>query len=345
MAPLDADDDDLSRVRRQVGAALRWASQSTIALIAIGAVLGLVVAPAATSYVTTQPTDTVAVVGLEGSINGQTASSVGARLKAAREDPDVEAVVLRVNSGGGSAPASESIYMAVKRTAAEMPVVVSVGGIAASGAYYASVPADQVFVTPSSYIGSVGVFFVAPADTNPIDLIVTTGPSKLSGNNRRGWEYSVEESRQSFVSAIERHRGQRLTISTRRLSYARLYSGARGVSYGLADRAGNLQDAISHAASLANLDSYRVRRLAPSGNVTYVTQTAYVASDRENATLASPSYFLKGPSDVEVPTLLMLPWSVVREGVHDEVGLDNRSIDANVTANATGVTANGTAAP
>lgn len=318
---------------RHVG---RWAIRSYLVLVVLAIVVGLQVAPVVSNLATAPVSGNVAVVPLAGSIDGGNAASVASRLKRAREDPRVKAVVLRINSGGGGAASSEEIYMEVKRTAERMPVVVSVGSIAASGAYYSAAPADAIYVKPTSFVGSVGVFFVAPAEAPPIDLLITTGPNKLSGADRREWEYKIEAARRAFVGAVMAGRGSELSLTAEELSYARLYTGSEAVKNGLADRTGGLQDAINHAASMAGLTRYNLRTLGYSTTVTFVTQTAFIASDIEDKRLISPSYFIDDPGSTAVPNLLMLPPSVVRVAIADELAARNTTGVNATHANATG---------
>ncbi|WP_197409767.1 ATP-dependent Clp protease proteolytic subunit, partial [Haloferax profundi] len=98
----------------------------------------------------TGPDGTVAVIEMHGTITGDTATVVVDNLREARQNDSIEAVVLDINSPGGAASASEQLYLAVKRTQQEMPVVTSVTGMAASGGYYMTAPADHIYVTPAS---------------------------------------------------------------------------------------------------------------------------------------------------------------------------------------------------
>lgn len=312
-------------VRRAVG----WISRSYVVIVLLGIVIGLQVAPVVSDLTAGPVSGTVAVVTLSGGINGANAASVGARLKRVREDPEIEAVVLRVNSGGGGASASEEIYMEVKRTAERMPVVVSINSIAASGAYYSAAPADVIFAKPTSFVGSVGVYFTAPQSTPPIDILITTGPNKLSGGDLRGWQYQVETARRAFAGAVIASRGDALELTEEELSYAKLYSGAGAVDNGLVDEIGGLQDAINRAAGMAGLQRHRTRLLGYDSTVSFVTQTAYIAAETDDKELISPAYFTNEPGSTAVPNLLMLPPSVVERAIADEID----------RANATGVNA------
>ena len=330
---LGGERDRHGRLRRL----LRWALSSYVVLIALGIVVGMQVAPVVSDVAPGPSRGTVAVVPLQGGIDGGNAASVVSRLDRARENPGVDAVVLLVNSGGGGAAASEEIYMAVRRTAKQKPVVASVGGIAASGAYYAMAPADLIVVKPSSFVGSVGVTFVAPADTAPLDRHVITGPNKLTGADLREWQYKIEAARRAFAGAVVDGRGDALSLTTEELSYAKLYTGSEGVDNGLADRIGDTEDAIRAAAAMADVSQYRTTVMGYQGTVSFVTQRAYVASPMLDKELVSPATFVRDPRAVAVPNPLMLPASVVRAGVLARI--DDRAgepASAAATSNATG---------
>lgn len=315
---------------------LRKASRSYIVIVIVGVVIGLQVAPVVSQFAAQPVSGSVAVVTLSGGINGNNAASVAERLRAARQDPDVKAVVLHVNSGGGGAAASETLYLAVKRTAARMPVVVSVDSIAASGAYYASAPADEIMVKPASLVGSVGVIFVAPSSIPPFDRLLITGPNKLTGSDLREWSYKVETIQNAFVGAVVDGRGDALELSPEQLGYAKLYTGAEAVDNGLADRIGGVEDAVRRAAELADLARWDVRTIGYSGTVTFVTRSAYTTATADQKVLVSPKYFVTGPEETVAPTVVMLPPSVVRAAV-----LDARP---NATVVTEGVSVDGTAA-
>lgn len=320
--------------RRERGRGLlRKASRSYVVIVLLGIVIGLQVAPVVTDLAATPVSGSVAVVPLSGGINGGNAASVAERLERARQDPSVEAVVLRVNSGGGGAAASETIYLAVKRTAASMPVVTSVDGIAASGAYYAAAPSDEIFVKPAALVGSVGVTFVAPSPIPPFDRLVFTGPNKLTGADHREWNYKIESVRRAFNRAVLEGRGDRLELTAEELAYAKLYTGGEAVDNGLADRIGGLDAAIRRAAELADLARWNVETIGYTGPVTFVTRMAYVTAAAEEKELISPRYFIVGPDEATGPMLVMLPPSVVRAAVAPPGELNTTVIPAGVSAN------------
>lgn len=289
----------LSRARR----AWRWAVDSYVLFIALGVILGGVAAPVAVGLASA-PDGTVAVVHIDGSISGAQATSYTAQMETARQEAD--AVVIVANSGGGSAPASEEMYMETVRTAAQMPVVAAVDGAAASGAYYAIAPARDIYVKPASTVGSVGVVAQAPPQIEPNDQITTTGPNKLTGGDRREFLHGLATIQSAFLAAVYEHRADRLTLERTELADAATYTGIDAVENGLADNVGDRTQAIDAAAAAAGIDSPNVIDLRQNdASPTFFTQSAYLASDAPERSMADVDVYAEDPGGV--PTYLMVP--------------------------------------
>jgi protease-4 len=235
----------------------------TAGLVVVLAVAGLVVGAGVAPFVwgaVGGPQGSVAVVEMHGTITSGTATAAIDDLREARQNESIRAVVLDIDSPGGSAAASEQLYLAVKRTQQEMPVVAAVTGMAASGGYYMAAPADRIYVTPASVVGSVGVRGVLPPEGVPPGEVVT-GPDKGSGSTESEVRRRVEALRRAFVGSVLAERNETLELSAEELSYAKVYSGARGVELGFADEVGGLDTAIADAAATAGLDDYEVVRM------------------------------------------------------------------------------------
>lgn len=325
--------ESFERARRS--GLVRRAANSYVVLVVLGLVVGLLVAPVAVSVVTTPASGTIAVVPVEGSITGASAAAYATTLQRAKQDPDVAAVVLLVNSPGGTAPGSETMYLATERVAEGMPVVSSVDSIAASGAYYTAVGSDYIFAKPSSLVGSVGVLFVPPPELEPTDGIIATGPNKLTGADERGWNYKTEALQAAFLGAVETGRGDALELSRSEVATAELFTGAEAVENGMADEIGGTREAIAKAAEMAGLAQFDVRLMRPEGPATFVTRSAYLASDAPDKELVTARYFL-GPRGTQFPSYLMLPPGIVRAALQRSAPADARlSTGTNTTGAAT----------
>jgi len=199
-------------------------------------------------------------------------------LQKLRKDEDVKAVVIRVNSGGGSAFASEQIWHEIQLLKAEKPVVISMGGMAASGGYYISCGANKIFAEPSTLTGSIGIFGMVPDATELLneklglhfDVVKTNkyadfgAPSvygmlgrPFTGDESAMMQGIVEKGYDLFVSRVADGRGISKD-SVDAIGQGRVWTGEQALKIGLVDQLGNLKDAIAEAAQLAELEKYSV---------------------------------------------------------------------------------------
>jgi len=201
------------------------------------------------------------------------AGTVSGLLKDIREDPQVGAVVLRIDSGGGSAFASEMIRAEVARIQDKgTPVVVSMAGTAASGGYWIAATADEIWAAPTTVTGSIGIFAIVPTFEEALGEVgvnrdgVATGPfvgaldpmGGLGEAMARALQSNVEYGYRRFVDLVAEGRG--LTHEdVEAIAQGRVWLGVEAKEHGLVDELGHLDDAIASAAALANLDRYQVR--------------------------------------------------------------------------------------
>lgn len=204
--------------------------------------------------------------GLLGKVMGS--RTIGGAIRAAREDRDVKAIVLRVNSGGGSVFASDDIWREVSRTAGVKPIVVSFGDVAASGGYYIACAADSVFALPNTITGSIGIIsgkLVLDSLYDKIGLdkvIVTRGRyADLYGMDRRfdDDERAIVRSQMAqaygrFVDHVADGRGLPAD-SVDAIGQGRVWSGAAARELGLIDRYADLSESIIAAARMADIKS------------------------------------------------------------------------------------------
>ncbi|MFC7020204.1 MULTISPECIES: S49 family peptidase [Haloarcula] len=242
----------------------------------------VVVATAAPALITAvQPSGPeqkqVAVISVRGSTNDANVNAVQDALREARQNESIAAVVLSIDSSGGPVDSSEEFYLAVNRTAREMPVVAYVEGVAASGGYYGIAPADEIIVKPSSTVGSVGVIVSAPLSLiedaeQQGEALVRSGPDKAQVS-RDQIRSDIETLQSAFVGTVMRHRGEDLTVSREEVENADVYLGATAVENGFADRIGDSGTAIQRAAALSDEiqgDNYGVVYDGASPDVTVI---------------------------------------------------------------------------
>lgn len=220
------------------------------------------------------PQPQVGIIRLTGDIFSQSTHEVVEQLAYARRDPAVKAVVLVINSPGGSASHSEELFLAVLNTRQALPVIATIDVLAASGAYYMAAAADTIYAKPTSFVGSVGVIASLPGDVFIEDDILTTGPYKGFGRTRDSTVRQVERAKFSFLEAIRIGRGEELRISLDDLSRAEVYTGVQALEFGLVDDLLSTDQAIRRAADLAGLSGYEVVELYP---LTFNDETGVVA--------------------------------------------------------------------
>lgn len=208
--------------------------------------------------------------GDDTTIGGESLSKA---IRAARNDDKVKAIVMRVNSPGGSAMASEVIRREVELAAKEKPVIVSMGNYAASGGYWISSSADYIFADPNTLTGSIGVFGTVPnlkgfmndklgltfdeVKTNEnSDFGTLTKP--LSPYQLKMMQKHVTETYDDFITLVSETRNLRKTFVDS-IAQGRVWSGSNAIEIGLVDELGGIEQAIAYAAEKAGLESYSIK--------------------------------------------------------------------------------------
>lgn len=225
--------------------------------------------------------DKIAVIYAQGEIiygegNEKTIGQgvINKALLKAREDENVKAIVLRVNSPGGSALASELIWREIELTKKVKPVIVSMGDLAASGGYYIACNADKIFAEPNTITGSIGVFGAVP---NMHELANELGiNAEQVGTNKNSIDYSVfepmtDEQRALIKEGIEDiydlftqrvADGRDMTQqAVDKIAQGRVWTGNDAIRIGLVDEIGGLDMALEAAANAANIENYRIKEL------------------------------------------------------------------------------------
>ena len=284
-----------------------WSVRTYLVFVLLGLIVGGLAAPLAVQ--TDAGGDgTIAVVAIDGAITGAQVERYQEHMTRARSEAD--AVVLIANSGGGSASASESMYLQTKRTAARIPVVTAIDAGAASGAYYAIAPSDRIYVKPASIVGSVGVVATVPPSVEPNDLIGTTGPDKLTGGDGRAFFYTLDTIQGAFLNAVVESRGDRLRLDRTEVAQARTYAGVTAVKHGLADEVGDRGAAIRAAAELAGLERPRVVVYDEEGaERQFLLRSTYLASGADSKRLIDGGPAFGQPDGL--PSFLMVPPGVI----------------------------------
>jgi protease IV len=223
----------------------------------------------------------VAVVYAEGTIGmgeGEAGSIGGdkysAMIRKIRQDDNIKAIVLRINSGGGSSLASEDIWREIQLAKqAGKKVVVSMGDVAASGGYYIAAPADTIYAEPNTITGSIGVFGMVPSFhdmlKNKLGITFdTVRTGKFSAGFGVNYDFNPEEQKffqdnvnhiyDNFLGVVAD--GRKMSKEqVNVIAQGRVWTGVKAKELGLVDRLGTLQDAIACAARMAGMSEYKVK--------------------------------------------------------------------------------------
>jgi len=212
------------------------------------------------------------IVSGEGNDNIIGSDRIAKAVRKARQDSSVKAIVLRVNSPGGSALASEVMWRELVLAKKVKPIVVSMGNYAASGGYYISCMADKIYAEPTTITGSIGVFGMIPNLKNflndklgiTFDGVSTNANSAMGGVSqpltpfqRKVIQNSVVDIYTAFINHVAE--GRNMTPKqVDAIGQGRVWSGVDAIKIGLVDELGGLDDAIAEAAKLANIEGYRI---------------------------------------------------------------------------------------
>jgi protease IV len=215
--------------------------------------------------------------GEDGQIGGDTYRGL---FRKARLDDDVKAIVVRVNSGGGSAMASENMWRELQLARKDKPVIVSFGDYAASGGYYMSCMADSIFCQPNTLTGSIGVFsmlfnaqkffnnklgitFDGVKTANYADMM--TPNRSLNETEKKFIQTGVDSIYANFLTRVSQ--GRKISLANvDSIAQGRIWTGTTGLELGLVDKIGSLQDAINCAAGMAKIKTYRLKEYPEPGS-------------------------------------------------------------------------------
>lgn len=245
-----------------------------------------------------------------GSIGGDSTSEL---IRKARYDTSVKAVVLRVDSPGGSSFASDLILREIELTKeAGKPVIVSMGNVAASGGYWISMAGDEIYASPTTLTGSIGIFGMIPTFQNTLakvgihtDGVGTTPLSDafdltrpMSEQMKHLVQADVDHGYQTFITKVAHNRNLKVE-AVGDIAQGRVWSGQDAKKLGLVDKFGDLQDAIKAAAKLGKLgDNYAVRYIEKPLSLT----------DRILINMANDSRSSLGAGLMPQSNLAVMPW-------------------------------------
>jgi protease-4 len=200
----------------------------------------------------------VGIIRVNSEIWYLSAQIINEEIDAARRDPNIRAVVVQIETPGGEVVATQAIYYELLNLRQQMPVVGYIDSMAASGGYYVAMATDPLFAKPSSTVGNVGVWGYFPYNIGVNDVVLASGPFKLTASNTEEFLREIEGIKQEFLATVATSRDDRMAISAEDLSQGLAYPGRQALSLGLVDEMGGQSDAIDRAAELAGLEDYDV---------------------------------------------------------------------------------------
>tara|TARA_B110000977_G_scaffold56789_1_gene77143 strand:- start:11 stop:1810 length:1800 start_codon:yes stop_codon:yes gene_type:complete len=213
------------------------------------------------------------IVSGESSEENMGSSTIVKAINIANKDSTIKAIVLRVNSPGGSALASDVIWRSIEKTKVNKPVIVSMGDLAASGGYYISCGADRIFAEPNTITGSIGVFGMIPnlgrmlnnkigitfdrVETN--DHAAFTMFKALDKKELSTFQKGVDQIYDTFISKVAMGRDGLKKSDVHKIAMGRVWSGKEALDLELVDEIGSLQSAIDFAASKVGIENNKVK--------------------------------------------------------------------------------------
>jgi protease-4 len=251
-------------------------------LVLIGSIFSAIIVLAMGWTMPTPWVGKVAIIRIEGTITSSTGFLGGADpdeilplLKKAREDPSIKAIVVRINSPGGQAGASQEIYREIMRVReAGKPVVASLGDIATSGGYYVASAADKIVAEPSTLTGSIGAISIIPQLAEFLEkygikfVIIKAGEFKditspfreITPEEKELLQRMLDDVHEQFIQDVAKGRGLEVE-KIRAIADGRILTGKQAKELGLIDEFGNLNDAIELASKLAGIEKPNVVEL------------------------------------------------------------------------------------
>ena len=231
-----------------------WSARAWILLILLPLLAGILV-----SLLIRQPI--IGVIRLDDAIYSYTASDMIAQIDHARENRQVKAVVLVLNTPGGTVTDTESVYLELAKLRKVKPVLTMIEGMAASGGYYLSAGTDYIMAKPSSSVGNIGVIGYVPPAPMVFEDVYSTGPYKMWGSPQETFIREMEMLKQGFLEAVLLGRGDRLKVGPEVILRGQIWPGAEALRMGLIDALGSQSDAYEQAAKIARVRHYRVEDL------------------------------------------------------------------------------------
>ncbi len=278
----------------------KWGPWQIILVFILPLILGLI-------FSLFIPRPKIGVIYFSDEIYNYTANELITQIRFATSNANIRAVVIVIDSPGGTVTDTEAIYMELNRLREHKPVVLMVQGMAASGAYYMASATDYIICEPSALIGNVGVIRYMPSTPSVSEGEYSTGPYKLWGGPGETFIREMDLMKQGFLQAVKLGRGERLKASDDTILRGQIWPGSVALELGLVDELGSQSRAFEKAAELSFISHYQIVDLRdesglPEAVVYYPYYVAPVTNQEQNTfPVDAGFYFLYIPSLEQLP--------------------------------------------
>lgn len=207
------------------------------------------------------PKPKIGIIRLQSQVSSLLAEVMAGEIDYARKADDIKAIVLVIESPGGSASAGHDIYYQMRALRDKKPVVASMDVLAASAAYQIGVAANVIYAKPASIIGNVGVIMGQPSPETLSERFITTGPFKSTGGSATAYLQKLDMLHADFRDSVVAERTNALNplkLSPEQVATGEIWIGIEAKEYGIIDELGSLLDAIDRAAEMAGLENYEL---------------------------------------------------------------------------------------
>lgn len=236
-------------------------------------------------------------------VSGDVRDALTEMVNYAIKNESIRAVVLKIDSPGGSVDAVQEIFFTLQKLRETKPVVASIVGFGTSGAYQLAVGASYIYTSKASLIGNIGVIGFMPPKFGPFEDILETGPLKLRGFSEKEFRFKLKALQEDFLQTVISQRGDRIKADKEELSKAGIYLGYEAVERGLADAVGSSTEAIEKAASLAGVSDYKVVKIndfvkrQPRGFLSVISNATLNINTLSRLRTPPAFYYIYVPSD------------------------------------------------
>jgi len=245
------------------------------------------------------PRPVIGVIYLRDAIDASSAGDMITQIRYAYDHPEINAVVLVMDSPGGTVADTESTYLELIRLRQKKPVVTVVENMAASGGYYLAVGTDYIMAQSSSEVGNIGVRTTLPMAAIVLEEDVSTGPYKFFGDSRDGTLRILDPLKQGFYNAVVLGRGKALKATPDDILSGKIYIGSEAARLGLVDSLGSQSDAFAKAARIAHVWHFEIKDLRKLSGLPESYSYSFFLETKDGELTAYPrkagTYFLYIP--------------------------------------------------